>query len=136
MSDMGCLYIDPSTKRVTLSIQSKKVTGIDLLVQIVFMTLLTSTGSDFIDPASGAGLLDMVGDNIDPNDLTEAYAEISRKVSATQAEIIKNQIGSTVSAEEKLKQLEIVSLGSTQDDEINIRIRITNEVGRTRDVVI
>jgi hypothetical protein len=118
------LIIDPVTRRVTIGIQAKKVSGIDLLLQIVVITLLSSPYTDFIDPSSGGGLLDMIGANIDPDDLSEAYSEVSRKVSATQDEIIKNQIGINVSPEEKLRKIEIVSIGSTQADEINIRLRI------------
>jgi hypothetical protein len=134
--DLSVLYIDPETNRAVFGLFAKKVTGIDKLTQIVFVTLFTSTRSDLIDPTGGGGLQDMIGMNIDPEDLSEVQAELTRRVSATQAEIIQNQIGLDISSEEKLKSIEIVSVSSIEDDEINIRLRITNELGRTRDVVV
>lgn len=135
--DMKLIQVDPVTGRASLVIQPKTVSGIDLLVQIVVLSLLQSPGYDLLDPNDGGGLPELIGTNYDPDDLSELYTEISRRVSKTQTDIINYQIGVDVSAEERLRQIQIVSLTTGQElGTVDLRLRIENEVGRTRDVVI
>lgn len=136
MNDLTCIYIDPITSKASLRLASKPVTGINKLIQLVILTLMTSPGSDLLDNKDGAGMLDLPSMNIDPNDLSELYAEVSRKVSLAQAEILKYQIGMDVSAEEKLKSISIISLEVVDSDEVALQLRIENEVGRAQTVVV
>jgi hypothetical protein len=137
MSDVKVIQVDPETKKVSLVLTSTKVTGVDKLIQLVILSLLTSPGSSLLEEDSGGGMEDLVGYNIGENDVSELQAEISRKVSRTQREIVKSQVGLNISAEEKLRKIDVVHVKPGADlSSVDVRIRIENEVGRTRDVVI
>jgi len=135
--DLKMLVIDPRTNRMSIQLQSKMVSGMDLLVQIVVLNLLTNPETDLLDPNDGGGLRELIGTNYDPDDLSELYTDISRRIAKTQSEIISRQIEVDTPTEERLRQIEIVSLTASQElGTVNLRLRIENEVGRTRDVVI
>lgn len=135
--DLKVLAIDPVTQRASFLIQPKTISGMDLLVQLVVLTLLTSPGSDILEPGMGAGIRDLIGMNIDPTDVTEIQAEVLRKISKAQSEIIDNQIGLNVPQEEKLRRLALQSIRAIPEEgRIDVRIRVENELGRTKDVVI
>ena len=137
MADIKVIEVDPVTYKVSIKFSSRLVEGMDLLVQLVILRLLTTPGSDLFDEAIGGGFSEMIGMNHDPSDLSEVYSEVARKVSKAQQELISEQVGLDLLAEEKLLQITIVSLTpGAEIDEVNIRLRIENEVGRTRDVVI
>ena len=132
------VYIDPITRRATLKLQGNKVlTGFDLLQQQVIARLLTTPETDILDPNDGGGIYDLVGMGYDPEDLSELYTDISRRVAKTQSDIINSQIGIDIPSSERLRQIEIVSLTQGDSlDTVDLRLRIENEVGRTQDVVI
>ena len=135
--DYSAISVDEITGQVSFGMTTKKLSNFGKLVQVVVTGLYTSEGSDILFAEEGGGLPDLIGLNYDPNDVTEISTEITRRVSKLEGEIIENQIGLDISAEERLKQLEVVSLAPGADlGELNIRIRIHNEVGRTRDVVL
>lgn len=135
--DLKMVYIDPVTRRATIKLVPQEVSGIDLLVQTVILSLLTNPESDLLDPNDGGGLRELIGTNYDPDDLSELYTEVSRRVAKTEAEIIDNQIGLDVTAEERLSRIDIVSLQpGLQDGVVDLRLRVENELGRTRNVVI
>lgn len=136
MADLSVLYIDPETKRVSFQMSSRSVSGIDLLVQIVVLALFSSPDTDLLDPQDGGGLEDLISMNIDENDTSEIYAEIARRVSSAQDQIIRNQIGLDISAEEKLRRISIVSVERADLDEVKLKLSVENEVGRTRDIVV
>lgn len=135
--DVKFVYIDPETRRASIQLEPRLVAGIDTLIQEVIMSLLTSQESDLLDPNDGGGLEDLIGSNYDPNDLSEVHTEITRRVAKVETEIINSQIGLDVPAEEKLRNIEIISLAPGRElGSLDLRLRIENEIGRTRDVVI
>lgn len=137
MSDLKTISIDPITKRASFVLESKTVTGIDKLIQIVITTLLTGTGSDLLEEDGGGGLEDLIGYNLGEDDLSEVQSEITRRVTRTQTQIIRNQIGLDVSAEEKLRSIDIKYIRQGEElGSVDVRLKIENELGRTRDVVI
>jgi len=136
MADLSVLYIDPETRRVSFEISSRTVTGIDKLIQIVVLALFSSPDTDLLDPQEGAGIEDLISMNTDENDTSEVYSELARRISAAQDQVINNQIGLDISSEEKLRKIDIVSVSSEEPGEVKLKIRIENEVGRTRDVVV
>lgn len=136
--DIAGIKIDPLTREVSFQFQSKPLYGFDILIQLVILTLLTSLGSDVLDYIYGGGLTDVVGKyNMDPADLSEIQSEVSRIISKTDEDIISNQVGLDIPIEERLRKLTLLSL--TPNIEVGIlavKIRIENEAGRTRDVVL
>lgn len=135
--EIRVIKVDPNTGRVTFELQSKFISGIDLLVQVVVLSLLNVQGQDVLDPEQGGGLPALIGQNIDPNDPTEIFADVALRVKKTQAEMISNQIGLEIPASERLREVTIVSIEQGANiDEILVRLRVSNEEGRTTDVVI
>jgi hypothetical protein len=135
--DIRVIKIDPSTRRITLKLGFDTISGLTKLVQIVVLSLLNVPGRDVLDPDAGAGLPDMIGMNIAADDTTEIFAEVALRVRKSQSEIISSQIGLSVSQEEKLKEIQIVSIDRGQEiDEIFVRLRIINELGRAAEVVM
>lgn len=136
MSDLSVLHIDPQTRRVSFQLSPRPVSGIDLLIQVVVLALFTSPNTDILDPQEGGGLNELISMNIDGNDTSELYAEIARRVSSAQDQVILNQIGLDISSEEKLRRITIVSIEVGDPDEVKLKLSIENEVGRTRDIVV
>lgn len=137
MNDIQLIDFDPETRKVFFVLKPKKISGISKLIQVVVLSLLTVPGRDALDPEKGGGLPAMIGQNIDPNDSTEVFGEIVRRLRKSESEIIDSQIGLNEEPEEKLRELQIVSLdrgGSI--DEILVRIRVVNEAGQASDIVV
>lgn len=135
--DISLIQIDEETKRVSLKMGSKPVTGLTKLVQIVVLSLLNSPGRDILNPDKGAGIPDMIGMNIDPTDLSEVLNELTERIKKSEKEIIQDQIGLNAAASEKLRELRIISVSPGEDlGEVVARIRIINELGQQSDVVI
>lgn len=135
--DIKVLSVDPVTGVLSFGLQLKVVTGIEKLIQLVVLSLFSSPGSALLDQTSGGGLPDLIGYNLDPTDISEIAAEVSRRITATQTEITRAQIGLDVPEEEKLRQIDIVAVAPGQNsDEVSVKIRIVNNLGRTRDVVL
>ena len=135
--DVKVVFVDPETRRVTLKVSSTPISGIDLLVQVVILSLLSVPGQDVLDPNDGGGIPEMIGMNIDATDSTEVLAEITRRIKKSQAEIINAQTGLNLLPEEKLRDLFVAKVASgEQIDEVLVTIRIINEAGRISDVVV
>lgn len=136
--DIQVIDVDTITRKVSLVLKPKKLTGISKLIQIVVLSLLNDPGRDVLDPDKGAGFPGMIGQtNIDPSDSTELYAEIQQRVTKAETEIINDQIGLDDPPEEKLRELKI--MGIEEGDDINeffVRLRLINEAGRTADILV
>lgn len=137
MDDIQVIDVDPVTRRVIFGIKPKKIKGISKLVQIVIISLLNVPGRDVLFPSKGGGLPAMLGSNVDPNDSTDLYAEVSRRVKKTESEIIADQIGLDDTPEEKLSKLQIVNVSvGVNADAIDLTLRIINQAGQATDVTI
>lgn len=136
-ADIQVIDIDQASRRVYFALRPKKVTGISKLIQVVVLSLLTVPGRDVLDPDKGGGLPALVGSNIDPNDSTEIFGEVVQRVKKSQKEIIEAQVGLNEDPEERLQELQIVSITQgASADEVFVKIRVINEAGRTADVVM
>jgi len=135
--DISLLKIDGITRKVTLEVGSKTVSGLTKLLQIVVLSLLNNPGRDILDPDRGAGIRDMIGMNFDPTDLTEILAELTQRIRKSEKEILADQVGLNVISSEKLREIKIISVSPGDAlDEIAARIRIINELGQQSDVVL
>jgi hypothetical protein len=136
-SDVAVIKIDPSTGRVSFSLQNKKLIKIDKLVQCVILSLLNTPGKDGLDPDLGGGLGSMIGTNFDPNDPTEILAEVAHRVRKSEREIIEAQTGLEEDPEAKLREIQIRGLVQGENiDEVFVRLRIINEVGQISDLAV
>jgi len=135
--DIKIVEVDQTTGLVSFKVSSQPVTGMDLLIQLVILSLLNIPGHDVLDLDDGGGIPEMVGMNIDASDSTEVVAEASRRIKKTQVEIVNAQAGLNIDAEQKLREIYIngISQGNTID-EVLIKIRIVNEAGRITDIVV
>jgi hypothetical protein len=135
--DIQVVTADPVTGLITFGIKPRIVAGMAKLIQIVVLALLNTPGKDILNPAGGGGLLSIVGTNIESTDSTQILAELNRSVKKVQTEVINNQSGLDLPAEELLKELQILSLTKGQtDDEVLLKIRLINQAGRISDVVL
>jgi hypothetical protein len=122
---------------VSFGFSPTPLTGMAKLVQIVVLSLLNVPGQDILDPISGGGLPELVGSNIDATDTTELLAEVARRVKKTQTEVIQSQVGLDLIAEERLREIKIVSTAPGETiDEVLIKLRVINEAGRSSDLVV
>lgn len=135
-ADIQVIDVHPQTRVVSFVIKPKKLTGISKLIQLVVLSLLNVPGQDVLDPDRGGGLPSLLGSNISPNDSTEIFADVVQRVKKSQREIIDAQIGLNDDPEEKLQEIQIVSIDNGNIDEIFIRLRIVNELGRATDIVV
>ena len=135
MSDLRLINIDPVTRVVTIKATPKQISGSELLIQIVVLSLLNIPGKDVLDPNKGGGIPSLIGYNIYDEDTL--FSDIAEKVAKTQEEILDDQIGLRISPEEKLKEIVIKEIiRGDSEDEILLRLQIINEVGRIAEVVI
>lgn len=134
--DVQLIKIDPYTRRVSLELSHKPITGVMKLIQIVYLSLMNNPGKDVLSPDRGGGFPSMIGMNIDTEDTTEIFGEIAQRVKKTQTEIIDDQIGLNLEPEEKLRDIAIMEISPGEIDEIFVRLRVINEAGKVTDLVL
>lgn len=135
--DISLLEINPDTNVVKLKLSSKLVEGLGKLVQMVVLSLLNTPGRDLLNPEMGGGIPEMVSMNYDATDYTEILAELAGKIKKTELEVLTDQIGSTAAPSEKLRSIDLISVGpGASASEIYAKIRIINELGQYKDVVM
>lgn len=134
--DIQLIDLDKDRK-IFFVLRAKELKGISKLIQIVVLSLLNVPGQDILDPEKGGGIPTMIGSNIDPNDSTEVFGEIAQRVKKTELEIVNDQIGLDDAPEEKLRQIQIVSIENGENiDEVFVRLRLINEAGQATDIVV
>lgn len=137
MTDLQMLRRDEFTGEVTFKVESRTVDGFDKLVQMVVFSLLNNPGRDALSPELGSGIPALIGSNIDPEDPVEAFGEIAIRISKTETEIINSQLDLDLAQEERLAQIQILSIQEGESvDEVLVRIRVINEEGRRADIVV
>lgn len=135
--DIAVIKVDPTTGLVSFKLQSKKLTGIDKLVQCVVLALLETPGQDVLDPDRGGGMGTLVGTNFDLSDPSEILGEVAHRVRKVEKEIIESQMGLDEDPTEKLLEVQIMKLMQGENlDEVFVRLRIINEVGQISDLAV
>lgn len=137
-ADIQLIEVDPVTRRVSFGIRPATLSGISKLIQIVVLSLMNSPGRDVLDPSKGAGFPSLIGLGFDPSDDTELFAELARLVRKAEKEIAEDQLALQATSEERLREIQIMSMTRPEDqpDEVLIRLRVVNEVGRAADIVL
>lgn len=112
LMDIKVVNKDPNTGVLTIGMSDppQYVSGIDLLVQIVTIELLTTPGRSITNPSSGGNLKSLVGSNVAFDDIGEIFAEVRMMVTAAEKNIMDQQVNSRRPANEKLARLDLVDL--------------------------
>jgi len=93
-----------------LSSPSEFVEGIDKLVQITTLVLLTNPGRSILNPGKGGGVRTLIGSNIDPEEPEELFADIRLMIERTQDFILQKQVNASRPPSERLKNLQLVDV--------------------------
>jgi len=97
-----------------LGTTTKKVTGKEVLVQLVYVELLKSPGRDIQVPTDGGGIYSMTrGYNVDVNNIPEIYADITSRVRIVEKQILTDQMNKGLALDEMLQKLNIKSVMET-----------------------
>jgi len=135
--DLMVITVNAVTNKVSFGFgqrSTRKITGIDKLVQLACVKLMKTPGRDVISPTTGGGLNDVIGGNINPDDIREIAADLSPKVKKAETEMIAEQIDKDLPVEERLQSLTInnVSVDETDNTSYNLEIRLLSEAGESR----
>lgn len=127
--DVRIVTRDPVTGILAVGIPRppQYISGIDLLVQIVVIELLTSPGRDINDPESGGNLRSLIGANVAFDDEAEVFAEVRIMISATEQNIKRKQRNVQRPASEKLSRLDLIDIVPDEENsQLEVILRIVS----------
>jgi len=125
----------PERSRLDFGFQKGMAThsGLESLIQIVLVNLLTNPASDALHPKRGGGLpgaLREAGSSADPTQIASA---VQRAVSKTEREILADQAQYGLPSTERLAELQLEQvLPEVGAGRVHIRLRLINEAGESR----
>lgn len=116
------------TLSLGLSRPPEFVEGIDKLVQIVTLVLLTNPGRSIFGPGKGGGIRSLIGTNINPEEPEELFADIRLMIDRTRDYIFQTQVNTTRPPSERLKDLQLVDIVLNEDsDQAELLIAVIND---------
>jgi hypothetical protein len=130
MSDLKIFSIDPVTGRFKVGIPrpSVEISGIDLLVQNVAQLYLTNGGRSIVTPDRIGGLRQYLGANVDLEDASELFADITMMTRQIEQQIKEEQNSTTRPPSERLQELRFIDIIPDEEESaIEIRVQIVNE---------
>jgi len=130
MADLKLLITDEGTGRLRLGIPSPPefVEGIDLLAQIVTLRYLNNGGRSIFNPGMNGGLRLYIGQNFDPEDPSELFADLRLITSRIEQSIKEEQVGLNRSPSERLQSLDFLDIiPDDTEPEIEIIVAVVNE---------
>jgi len=137
MPDIQIIQFDPNTGvgTVTLGNNPKKLTGIDLLAQVVALSYLRNPGQDVIAPTEGSGVRADIGQtNITSAD--QASLLLMQRTKTVETEVISRQLASD-DPSEKLKSLTVISVAADLSNAaVSAMVKIVNETGETTTILV
>lgn len=138
MPDIQIFQIDPNTGLGSLALGNspKRLSGIDLLAQIVALAYLRDPGQDVIDPMEGAGIRqDIASISITSND--QAHMLVMQRTKKIEAEIIARQQVGTGDPTEKLKSLVVIDIAADlAEAAVAARVKIINQAGQSTQILV
>jgi len=138
MPDIQIIQFDPSTGlgTVRLSNTAKRLTGVDLLAQVVALSYLRNPGQDAIDPVEGSGIRQDIGQiNIGSED--EAKLLVMQRTRLVEREVISRQTVGLGDPTEKLKSLTVLDVAADLvESRVVTRVKIVNEAGQSTDILV
>ena len=139
MPDIQCVQFDPATGLGTLSLgdNPKKVTGINLLAQVVFLSFLRNPGQDVLSPREGSGVRSAIGQYASSS-TDEVNLLVMQRSKLVETEVLTRQSSAgTVSPAEKLKSLTVLDVASDLSSaRVVVKVKITNETGDTTQILV
>ena len=133
--DLGLLFTVPVTVNqeeifFQLGDNPPIFTGLNRLVQVFIITLLTDAQTDSMDPGLGAGLLSLLGSPINQIDTTGSETQINIIFAEAQRQVLAEQDSLELEASERLRTASILSVEVNQArQEIQIEFLIENAQG-------
>ena len=137
--DIKVVQKDPVTDTLSIGIPRppQYISGIDLLVQIIVIELLSSPGRDILNPGGGGNLRSLIGANVNFDDESEIFAEIAMMVSATERNIKQFQEAYGRPANEKLARLDLVDLVPDEENlQLEVILRATSMDQQTAEAIV
>ena len=106
------------------------VSGLEKLLQIAVVNLLTDPGTDSIDPARGGGLIQTLRQHGRPKggDYSKLTSGFQVAVSKAEAEMVADQASYSLPSTERLASMRLRSVLPTGNG-VNVEIEIVNEAG-------
>lgn len=128
-ADLKVLKLQPDGSLVLgISRPPEYVEGIDKLVQIVTLVLLTNPGRSIFTPGKGGGIRTLIGSNIDPEEPEELFADIRLMIDRTRSYILQTQVNTKRPPSERLRDLQLVDIVLNDDsDQVEIILGVINE---------
>jgi len=139
MPDLKVLKRDAFTGRFTpgMSRPPETVSGIDLLVQVVVLLLLNNGGRSIFQPGRAGGLREFIGQNFDPDDPSELFADLRLMISRAEQIIKEEQEQTHRSPAEKLLSLQLLDIiPDPEQPEIEIIVQVMNQQQQTQQAVV
>jgi len=137
--DIKVVHKDPNTGVLSIGIADPPefVSGIDKLVQIVAIELMTSPGRNISNPSAGGNIRSLVGSNVAFDDIGEIFAEIRMMVSSSEKNIVDFQGNGNRPSSEKLARLELLDIVPDEENmQLEIIIQIISMDQQTAQAVI
>lgn len=139
MPDLKILARDKTTGRLTpgVSRPPETVEGIDLLVQVVALLFLSNGGRSIFDPGRAGGLRSFIGQNFDPSEPSELFADLRLMTSRVEQQIKEEQERTHRPPSERLRTLQILDIiPDPYLPEIEIVVQVINEEQETQQAVV
>lgn len=139
MANLKLLVFDKGTGRLRIGIPrpAEFVEGIDLLVQIVTLEFLNNGGRSIFNPGVGGGLRQYIGQNFDPEDPSELFADLALMTSRVEQSIKQKQVGLGRGPAERLQSLNLLDIvPDDEQPEIEIIISVVNEEQEQQQAIV
>jgi transcriptional regulator with AAA-type ATPase domain len=103
-------------------------TGLNKLVQLVLIVMMTDSGSDKFDDY-GSGLLQLLGASGNPGNIADLKSSVTIIVTDTEQQILAEQESIELPVNERLLRIDLLDVRFSKDLELEIDITIFNEDG-------
>jgi len=139
MPDLKILTKDAVTGRLVpgVSRPPEYVEGIDLLVQVVVLLFLSNGGRSIFEPGRAGGLRSFIGQNFDPSDPSELFADLRLMTTRIEQQIKEEQERTNRSAPERLRNLHLLDIiPDPVLPEIEIIVQVMNEEQQSQQAAV
>jgi hypothetical protein len=138
MADLKILAFD-STGSMFAGLQRPpvKIRGMNLLVQVVAMELMRNPGRNIADPTAGAGVRQMIGQNMDEDDESEFFADLRMRMTVAEGNIKARQAKTTRKSDERLARLTLVDIIPIPDQsQVSIVLEVVSEADEIKQTAV
>lgn len=138
-SDIRILRVSPDKNKAQFEIAGQPILqteGLAALVQIVINHLMTSRGSDRLNPERGAGLARLCRRH--RTNSQELQEKIASYIEETESQIRQEQSQLQLPPEEKLQSLSLLSAKPDEENPtvLNINVAVRSEAGDETRIVV